>query len=163
MEKKNTAKWIIAGMALLACFWAFPGETAQSRPDFKRSSLTITRADGKDFSFRIEVARSEAQQAYGLMFVKDLAADAGMIFPFDPPRPAAFWMKNTLIPLDMLFVNPDHRIGFIARNAKPQDLTPISSEGAVIAVIEIKGGQAKVDGIDVGDKVDSPDLATKAK
>jgi uncharacterized membrane protein (UPF0127 family) len=63
----------------------------------------------------------------------------------------------------MLFVNPDHRIGFIARNAKPQDLTPISSEGAVIAVIEIKGGQAKVDGIDVGDKVDSPDLATKAR
>jgi uncharacterized membrane protein (UPF0127 family) len=86
------------------------------------------------------------------MFVQSMPADAGMIFPYDPPRDVAFWMKNTLIPLDMLFISPDGRIGRIVAEARPQDVTPIDSQGDVIAVIELNGGTAKKDGIAVGDK-----------
>jgi uncharacterized membrane protein (UPF0127 family) len=79
-----------------------------------------------------------------------------MIFPFFPPKHVAFWMKNTLIPLDMLFVRADGTLGRIAAEAQPEDTTPISSEGDVIAVIEINGCVAKKDGFKTGDKVKSP-------
>ncbi len=84
----------------------------------------------------------------------ELAPDRGMIFPFDPPRPASFWMKNTLIPLDMIFVRTDGTIANIEANAVPLSLDPVLSEGTVKAVLEIAGGRAAELAIKPGDKVD---------
>jgi len=83
----------------------------------------------------------------------ELAPDRGMIFPFDPPRDASFWMKNTLIPLDMIFVRADGSIANIAENTVPLSLEPVNSEGVVGAVLEIPGGRAAELGIKPGDKV----------
>ena len=89
----------------------------------------------------------------GLMHRQSLAPDRGMIFPYDPPRPASFWMKNTLIPLDLIFVRSDGTIGSIAANAVPLSLDPIPSGEPVAAVLEIAGGRSAELGIGPGDKV----------
>jgi uncharacterized protein len=83
----------------------------------------------------------------------ELAPDRGMIFPFDPPRDASFWMKNTLIPLDMVFVRADGSIANIAADTVPLSLEPMTSDGPVKAVLEIAGGRAAELGIKPGDKV----------
>ena len=83
----------------------------------------------------------------------ELAPDRGMIFPFDPPRGASFWMKNTLIPLDMIFVRADGSIANIAANTVPLSLEPVPSDGPVGAVLELAGGRAAELGIEPGDKV----------
>jgi uncharacterized membrane protein (UPF0127 family) len=88
--------------------------------------LTISTKNGRH-TFRVEVAVSEEEQAKGLMFRTQMGADEGMIFPMDPPRMAAFWMKNTVIPLDIVFIGPDHRVLNVAANAVPYDLTPLPS------------------------------------
>lgn len=103
--------------------------------------------------FRVEVASTFAEQEKGLMFRKTLGPAEGMIFPQPRPQPAAFWMKNTVIPLDIVFIGPDHRIVNVAANAKPYDLSPIYSAGPVIGVLEIAGGRAAQLGIGTGDTV----------
>ena len=104
-------------------------------------------------AFRVEVASSFDEQEKGLMFRKVLGPTEGMIFPMSPARPAAFWMKNTVIPLDLIFIGPDHRIANVAANAKPYDLTPLYSAGPVIGVLELAGGRAAQLGIGAGDAV----------
>jgi uncharacterized membrane protein (UPF0127 family) len=90
--------------------------------------LTISTKNGRH-TFRVEVAVSEEEQAKGLMFRTQMGADEGMIFPMDPPRMAAFWMKNTVIPLDIVFIGPDHRVLNVAANAVPYDLTHFGRPG----------------------------------
>ena len=125
------------------------------RPAFQTGEFAVIRSDGTRLPFKAELALSEAEQAYGLMFIDSLPADQGMIFPYDPPREVAFWMKNTRIPLDMLFIRPDHTIGHIVTNARPLDVTPIASQIITAAVIEIKGGEVAKQGIKEGDKIES--------
>ncbi|MEO7814276.1 MAG: DUF192 domain-containing protein [Sphingomicrobium sp.] len=115
--------------------------------------LTIQSGDATH-RFMVEVARSPEDQEVGLMNRAALADDCGMIFPYDPPRQVAFWMKDTLIPLDMIFVAPDRRILAIGANAVPLSLDPVPSGGTVLAVLEIKGGWAAMLGIKPGDRVD---------
>ncbi len=115
--------------------------------------LSITHA-GKRHAFRVEVASTSEEQAKGLMFRAQMGADEGMIFPMQPPRDAAFWMKNTVIPLDMIFVGTDRRILNIAANTVPYSLDPVPSAGAVSAVLELNGGRAAELGIAAGDKVE---------
>ena len=118
-----------------------------------RELLQIDTARGP-VRFTMEVAADEASREYGLMFRRAMADDHGMIFDFHtPPTNVAFWMKNTLIPLDMLFVGPDGRIVNIAVMAKPHDETPVPSAGPIRAVIEINGGLAGKLGIRPGDRV----------
>jgi uncharacterized membrane protein (UPF0127 family) len=114
--------------------------------------LTIATARGAQ-RFQVEVARTSEQQAIGLMFRKTLAADRGMVFPMQPARFASFWMKNTLIPLDLLFIRADGTVSSIAANATPLSLAPIDSIEPVAAVLELKGGEAARRGIKPGDKV----------
>ena len=116
------------------------------------SDLTVSHA-GKQHAFRVEIARTDREQAMGLMFRKTMGADEGMIFPMDPPRPAAFWMRNTVIPLDIIFIGPDRRVLNIAANAVPHDETPLPSAGPVSAVLELNGGRAAQLGIGPGDLV----------
>lgn len=114
--------------------------------------LTVTSASGTH-RFKVEVAQSMIAQGKGLMFRTKLGPDEGMIFPMDPPRGASFWMRNTVIPLDLIFVAPDGRISNIAANAIPYDETPLTSIGTVKGVLEIPGGRAAELGIAPGDKV----------
>ncbi len=115
--------------------------------------LTVIH-DGKRHVFRVEVASTGQQQAMGLMFRTSMGADEGMIFPMDPPRGASFWMKNTRLSLDIIFIGVDGRISNIAANAIPYDLTPLSSVGLVKGVLELNGGRAAELGIVAGDKVE---------
>nr|WP_240633985.1 DUF192 domain-containing protein [Caulobacter flavus] len=103
--------------------------------------------------FQVEIAATEAEQRKGLMFRKALAPDRGMLFVYRKPQRAAFWMKNTLIPLDILYIGPDGRILSMVRNARPHDETPLPSGGPVLGVLEIAGGRAGQLGVLPGDRV----------
>jgi uncharacterized protein len=105
------------------------------------------RSDGTVHRFTVELARTEDEQAYGLMNRNRLGPNEGMLFPFDPPRPASFWMKDTLIPLDMIFVRADGSIARIAANTVPESLAPVRVAEPVAAVLEIAGGRAAELGI----------------
>ncbi len=114
--------------------------------------LMIATARG-GFHFHVEIADNDASRERGLMFRKSLAADRGMLFDFKSPQSVAFWMKNTLIPLDMLFIAPDGHIVSIARNAVPMSEAPIPSGGEVLCVLEVRGGRAAEIGAEPGDLV----------
>jgi len=114
--------------------------------------LTIS-SGGKVHQFQVEVARTSQEQATGLMNRQTLAPDRGMIFPFADPQIASFWMKNTLIPLDMVFVRTDGTIANIEANTVPLSLQPVYSIEPVGAVLELAGGRAAELGIKPGDKV----------
>ena len=150
----GTAALLAAG--LLAGLTPAAGQ-AQAMPienldHFPRATLVI-QASGHVYHLRAWIADTPARQAQGLMFVRDLPADQGMIFPMRPPQVAKFWMANTYIPLDMLFIAPDGRIEKITANAKPFSLKTISSGAPVEAVIEIRGGEAQRLEIGIGSVV----------
>lgn len=138
-----------ATLSLAACNGA-PGASTGGRhaeSGLETVPLTIT-SGARTHNFTVEVARSEEEQARGLMYRTALTPNAGMVFPFSPPRFASFWMKNTLIPLDMLFVRADGTIDRIAENTVPESLEPVGSGGEVTAVLELAGGTAARLGID---------------
>ena len=151
-------------LAALACSAACSSQTASPAPTpaatparhsisgLEVIPLTITQ-DGKAHAFRVEVAATMEQQQKGLMFRTAMGPDEGMIFPSDMPEPRSFWMKNTVIPLDIVFIGPDHLISNIAANAVPYSLDPIPSSGAAIAVLELNGGRAAQLGIKPGARV----------
>ena len=114
--------------------------------------VTIT-SKGQAHVFNVEVARTDEEQDRGLMFRTSLPADGGMIFPFAKPRIGSFWMKNTLIPLDMFFIRADGSIDRIAENTIPESLEPVVSGGEVSAVLELPGGTAARLGIDETSKI----------
>jgi uncharacterized membrane protein (UPF0127 family) len=113
--------------------------------------LTIRSKSGVHH-FTVEVAATEQQQETGLMFRSTLAGDRGMIFPYDPPQEVAFWMKNTLIPLDIVYIRADGTIARIV-HAQSMDLTPLPSGEPIALVLEIRGGRAAELGIAEGDRV----------
>jgi uncharacterized membrane protein (UPF0127 family) len=117
-------------------------------------TLTIHSANG-EHRFTVQVAATPEQQEHGLMFYRSLAPNQGMIFPYDPPQPVSFWMKNTLIPLDMVFIRADGTIARIA-HAKALDETPVPAGEPVALVLEIRAGRAAELGIHEGDKVEWP-------
>lgn len=116
----------------------------------------VIHAGGSAYKFEVEVVTTPETRAQGLMFRKAMPTNAGMLFIYPGEQAVSFWMKNTLIPLDMLFVKADGSIAHIAHNAVPMDETPIDSGAAVKAVLEINGGTANALGIKEGDKVDYP-------
>jgi uncharacterized membrane protein (UPF0127 family) len=116
----------------------------------------IIHSESGAHRFTVEVASTPEQQERGLMFRTSLAGDRGMIFPWDSQQPATFWMKDTLIPLDIVFIGVDGRIARIAANAKPMSLDPIPSEVPVSGVLELRGGRAAELGIREGDRVEWP-------
>jgi uncharacterized membrane protein (UPF0127 family) len=105
--------------------------------------------------FTVDVAATPEQQERGLMFVKSLRPDRGMLFPYDPPQDVAFWMHNTLIPLDILYIRSDGTIVRITK-AKALDETPLPSGQPVAAVLEIRSGRAGELGIKEGDVASWP-------
>jgi hypothetical protein len=118
----------------------------------KLEPLDITTS-GRIAHFKVEVVGTEASRERGLMCRAAMPADRGMLFDFNDAKPVSFWMKNTLIPLDMLFIDENGRIIAIAHGARPLDESPIGSGAPVLAVLEINGAQADKDGVHVGDYV----------
>ena len=138
-----------AMLGLAACSGASGPASGARHAESGLQTVPLTITNGtRVHNFTVEVARTEDEQARGLMFRTTLAPNAGMVFPFSPPRFASFWMKNTLIPLDMLFVRADGSIDRIAENTIPESLEPVGSGGEVIAVLELAGGTAARLGID---------------
>jgi hypothetical protein len=116
--------------------------------------LAIRTADGRIHRYRVEVARTPAEQAHGMMFRRRVPAGTGMYFPFPTPREAGFWMRNTLVPLDILFIGADGRVRNIAADAAPHSEAMLKSLGPVAAVLELAGGEAARLGIAPGDRVE---------
>ena len=138
-----------------ACAHNAPVETATADPraqtGLREVPLTIRSKNGVH-RFTVEVAATEQQQETGMMFRTSVAGDRGMSFPYDPPQEVAFWMKNTLIPLDIVYIRADGTIARIV-HAQAMDLTPLPSGEPIAVVLEIGGGRAAELGIKEGDKV----------
>ena len=111
---------------------------------------------GHSHRYKVWIAATEARRNQGLMYVPSLPAARGMLFLFETPQVTSFWMKNTLIPLDLLFIAPDGRIIRIAENAVPKSLATIDSMGVVLGVLEVAGGTAGKLGFKAGDRVRYP-------
>ena len=143
------ARSLVTLATCLTCLASIADASARSHPV---EPLDIVTARG-DYHFKVEIADTDQTREQGLMFRKSMARDRGMLFDFKTAQPVAFWMKNTLIPLDMLFVGADGRIVSIARDAAPMSETPIPSGGDALVVIELAGGRAAQIGAEPGDLV----------
>lgn len=130
----------------------FAAPAAAQTETFETSSLSIVTAAGEQ-RFAVELAVTPRQQSQGLMYRRKMAADAGMLFVYNRPQPVSFWMKNTFIPLDMLFIAADGRIVNIKQRTVPHSLKPVRSKGDVLAVLELNGGTVSRLGIKPGDEV----------
>ena len=155
------------GAALVACSpqtqAGAASEPTESAPDPAASvnpvsglaviPLTVTSGDER-IAFSVEVADTPEAQARGLMFRTELGDNEGMIFPYDGTRAQSFWMKNTPLPLDIIYIGPDRRISNIAAETEPYSLDPVYSVGPVLGVLELRGGRAAELGIEPGDLVE---------
>lgn len=140
------------------------GPTGDVGAAHARSACAMTRVDlrgeGMRQSFAVEIAATPQERAKGLMLRESMANDAGMLFIYESPRRAEFWMKNTLIPLDMIFADARGRIVKIHENAIPHDLTPIYGGENIQYVLEINGGLARRLGIKAGGVLRHPLIAS---
>ncbi len=142
------------GLALL--FLAFTPQVSLASSGlatFNKSEFVIETRAGIRHDFTVEMATTPKQQAQGLMFRRDMAADAGMLFIYRPVRVVSMWMRNTVIPLDMLFIGEDGRIEKIVERTVPMSLSTITSDRPVRAVLELNSGTAARLGVEPGDRV----------
>ncbi len=135
-----------------AAVTAFAGGARAQLATFPKGKLVIETAKGK-FPFDIELALSSPQMMQGLMFRRALAADAGMLFDYGSPQPIAMWMKNTLIPLDMIFIANDGKVVDFHERAVPMSLDTIETKVPARAVLEVNAGTVARLGVQVGDTV----------
>jgi len=146
---------ITLGLTLLAAP-AFAQTSKNDVVDFgEPKPLSIVTADGTH-EFLVDEAKTDDQQARGMMFRESMGEDTGMIFEFKEPKIATIWMKNTSIPLDILFVRSNGKILKIEHSHKPYTLRSTSSEAVIAGVVELKGGESKRRGIRPGDTVKHP-------
>lgn len=146
---RKAARWggAVLGAATVAYFVLVSGSAG--------STATLVTQSGSH-PIEVEIADTPETRATGLMNRSELGEDSGMLFDFKETRAVSMWMKNTLIPLDMLFLGPDGRIVNIARNARPLSLDTISSDGPVRYVLELNGGAAARYKADAGDQLSHP-------
>jgi uncharacterized membrane protein (UPF0127 family) len=157
---------VLAGFFLLCI--ALPACAAQPAADFQpeqlrgfeRTDLTIERRGGRD-TFRVWLATTPAEQQQGLMWIRRLPANQGMLFLLDAPRPMDMWMKNTYVPLDMLFFDATGRISHIRARTEPLSEEYISSGGEVAGVLELLAGEASRRGIREGDRILLPPVRSR--
>ena len=149
---------LIAGLialGLAACAGARGATPAADtrNPQGPTEPLEVVTAAGRTIRFKVEVVDTPGSRELGLMYRRHLAQNAGMLFDFKSSQDVAFWMKNTFIPLDIVFIRADGTVANIARQAKPFDETPLPSDGPVLGVLEINGGEAARIGLKAGDQV----------
>lgn len=140
ISRAACALLLVAGPAAAAC----------------SDSVAEFRWNGGQARFAIEIADDAEERAKGLMFRETLPASAGMLFIYERPQRVSFWMKNTLIPLDMIFIGPDGRVNAVHSNAVPGDLTPIPGPDGTLMVLEIQGGLAARLGLGEGAEMRHP-------
>lgn len=147
-------------LAALAIFFAprfsgqakrAPAPIARAQDTLPQATLLITRKDGKKLPFTVEIASTEQQQETGLMYRTHLNENEGMLFPAEKAYPRTMWMKNTLIPLDLLFIDAKGRIVTIIERAEPESETFLESGVPVQQVLELRGGMVQAYGIKIGD------------
>ncbi len=143
-------------LCLIVAVVTLPVWAQEGFATFERSELAIETAEGARHTFQVELATDFQQRAQGLMFRRALAPDAGMLFVYPRPRVISMWMKNTLIPLDMLFIAPDGRIVAVIERTVPFSLKSLSSGAPAIGVLEVNGGTAARLGLRPGDRVLHP-------
>jgi len=152
---------VLALLLALAGFLTSAPLVAQGEPpaldlaSYPRGSLQIVSA-GSTHAFEVWIADTPDRQRQGLMYVRDLPAGQGMLFVNETPRISSFWMKNTYIPLDILFIDARGRIVAIFANTRPLSLEPVGPSSPVLAVLELRGGEAARRGIREGDRVRHP-------
>jgi uncharacterized membrane protein (UPF0127 family) len=140
-------------VGLLAAVPAVAETPTGPQPELPKEQLVITTKDGAKDVFNVEMALTAAQQETGLMFRPSVSPDGGMLFDWGAPRESQMWMRNTVAPLDMIFINQDGTIRSIAENTVPYSEAVIDSRGPVRATLELAAGTAKRLNIRVGDKV----------
>lgn len=153
---RSSRRFLLAGLGLALLLVAAPALAQAPQTGLPTSTATVVTADGRRHVFKVEIADTDVTRARGLMYRRQMAADAGMLFDYKFETETAFWMKNTLIPLDMIFIRADGTIANVAERAVPLDETSIPSNGAVRGVLEVNGGTAARLGIKAGDKVLNP-------
>ena len=150
---KVFALGLVAAMMTAGMACAQTDDPTGPQPKLPTEKLTIIADHGKHDVFTVEMALTTQQQDTGLMFRTSVPADTGMLFPWPQPQVSEMWMKNTIVPLDMVFIGADGTIKAIAENTVPYSLRTISSGVPVIATLELQGGITAADDISVGDKV----------
>jgi hypothetical protein len=150
-----------AGAALFAAC-ALSDEYPASFALLEQAEVSAQTASGAH-GFKVWIAADDASREQGLMFVRKLPPDRGMLFVFDAPQQAAFWMKDTYISLDLVFIDLSGHVANIADHAPPQSLKPIFSRGPVVAVLEVAAGTADRIGLSPGDAVALPSLPTTSR
>lgn len=130
--------------------------------DLERADVRLITASGRH-DFKVWIADDEKSRERGLMFIKSLPADQGMLFLFEQPRYAAFWMKNTYLSLDIVFIGPDGVVVNIANDTRPQSLDPIESQAPVKGVLEVLAGTAARIGLTPGAHVLHPAFGSSAE
>lgn len=143
---------------VLLFLFACGSVAAQAQETFSSESLTITTSNGEKLNFTVELALSGGQRQQGLMFRKTMPEDHGMLFDFGGMRDVTMWMRNTFLPLDMIFFGPDGVITHIHANAVPQSEAIISSRGPIKYVLEVNGGLTRKLGIRPGDRASSAQI-----
>jgi uncharacterized membrane protein (UPF0127 family) len=128
-------------------------EVTGPQPELPKEKLVIVGHGGSEHIFNVEMALSQEQQTVGEMFRTSVPADGGMLFDWGFARPSQMWMRNTLVPLDMVFINADGTIRSIAENTTPRSLAVIDSRGPVRATVELAAGTTGKLDIRVGDTV----------
>ena len=148
-------RFLFALLMVTPLMAASPDADAQTtaQPELPKEPLSITTRDGKRHDFQVEMALTPEQQRVGLMFRPSVPADGGMLFDWGAPRESGMWMRNTVSPLDMLFINADGTIRRVAEDTVPGSLATVESRGPVRATLELAAGTAKRLDIRVGDKV----------
>lgn len=147
----SSIRWLLIAVALLTPSHAWAQHAA---PQPLPMGTAIFEREGKELTtIRVEIADETDEQRYGLMFRESLPANAGMLFIYEPPYPATMWMKNTLIPLDMVFIDHLKQVVHIHANAEPHSLTPIGARQDVWAVLELNGGAVEKLGLRKGDRL----------
>lgn len=144
--------------ALAALFFMAFSVGCQAGDSLAKSRLTIIGTDGRRHTVEVEVAANAKARETGLMNRRSLKANHGMLFVFPQPQRVMMWMKNTLLPLDMLFIDKNGKVTHIKHNAQPMDETIIDSHGVTTHVLEVKGGYAAREGVSDGATVKGPAL-----
>jgi uncharacterized membrane protein (UPF0127 family) len=149
--KRRTLLALSAVLPLAAT--ALAAEPTGPQPPLPKEKLVIVGHGGPEHVFDVEIALTEQQQEIGDMFRTSIPEGTGMLFDWGYPRPSQMWMKNTLVSLDMMFINPDGTIRSIAERTTPRSLAVIDSHGPVRATLEVVGGTTSKLNIKVGDTV----------
>ncbi len=152
---------LFACAALAVACASTPARTPALFPSLQQARVQVTTATGVH-DFGVWIAADDKSRARGLMYVRELPRGRGMLFVFEQPQVLAFWMKDTYLSLDLIFIDAAGRVLNVAADARPHSLDPIRSEGEAIAVLEVLAGTARSIGLLPGDRLTLPTLRTTA-